>query len=184
MREETLRRRDSIPPPVRRVKDASIRERLRALEEFVNAGTVLLYASFRSEVDTLEIISEAISSGKRVFLPRVEGDVLGVYEVEGADELSAGFMGIPEPPALDGRRREAAQAEVIIVPGVAFDPLGWRLGYGKGYYDRLLSGAPGRPRVALAYEEQMAGALPHEEHDVGMDVIVTDRRVIRCHGQK
>lgn len=183
IREAALRRRDSIPVPVRRIKDAAIKDRLYALEEYASAGAVLLYASFRSEVRTLDMIGEALSSGRRVFLPRVEGDVLKVYEMEDAGELAPGFMGIPEPPALAGRLREAAEAEIIIVPGAAFDPQGWRLGYGKAYYDRLLSGAPGRPRVALAYEEQMAEALPREEHDAGMDVIVTDRRVIRCHGQ-
>lgn len=183
IRIEALKRRDSIPGPVRKVKDASIRQRLLGLEAFKGAKSVLLYASFRSEVDTLAIIEEALASGKRVMLPRVRGEVLEIYEIEGLGEMAPGFMGIPEPPADDARLRGLGDVDVVVVPGAAFDPEGWRLGYGKGYYDRLLSEAPRTHRVALAYEEQIVEALPHEEHDMGMHEIVTDKRVIDCHGQ-
>jgi 5-formyltetrahydrofolate cyclo-ligase len=183
IRSEALKRRDSIPGPVRKVKDASIRRRLLGLEVFKGARSVLLYASFRSEVDTLALIGEALASGKRVMLPRVAGEVLELYEVERPEEISPGFMGIPEPAADDRRRRGLGDVDMVVVPGAAFDPRGWRLGYGKGYYDRLLSASPGTPRVALAYEEQIVEDLPHEEHDMGMHEIVTDKRVIDCHGQ-
>jgi 5-formyltetrahydrofolate cyclo-ligase len=184
VRKDTLSRRDAIPLPVRRVKDSAIRDRLLGLPEFINAASVLFYASFRSEVDTNAIMVEALSRGKAVMLPRVEGDVLKIYEIKDRQELSHGYMGIPEPPASDERLRALEEVRMVVMPGVAFDPMGLRLGYGKGYYDRMLEGARDIPLVALAYEEQMSDGLPHEEHDVRVDIIITDKRTIDCRGQE
>lgn len=185
IREEALRRRDSIPPAVRRAKDRAVAERLLPLEEYRGAKRVLLYASFRTEVATGEIVEEAIRSGREVVLPRVDAEngALTKHVIGGIHELSPGFMGIPEPSS--DVRVKVEEVDLVVVPGVAFDPLGRRVGYGGGYYDRLLPRIKGiKPVVALAYEEQLFESLPGEEHDVGMDIIVTDRRVIRCHGQR
>lgn len=183
IRKEAIRRRDAIPPPVRRVKDSAIRDRLLGLPEFIDAASLLLYASFRSEADTRSVMEEALSRGKAVMLPRVEGDALKIYELKGMEELSPGYMGIPEPPASHERLRGIDDVQVVVMPGVAFDARGSRLGYGKGYYDRMLEGAKGIPLVALAYEEQMAEDIPREGHDVRVDIIITDKRVIDCRGQ-
>jgi 5-formyltetrahydrofolate cyclo-ligase len=184
LREEALRRRDAIPLPVRRAKDAAIRERLYSLPEYRDAARVLLYASFRSEADTFSIIEDALSSGKRVMLPKVEGERLAVYEIKGIGDAAPGYMGIPEPPA--SQEVGLDDVDMVIMPGAAFDIKGWRLGYGKGYYDRLGATAPrvAGPAaffIALAYEEQMADGIPAEEHDVAVDVIITDKRILRCH---
>jgi 5-formyltetrahydrofolate cyclo-ligase len=127
---------------------------------------------------------EALSRGKAVMLPRVEGDLLKIYEIRGMEELSPGYMGIPEPPSSVERLRGIKDVRMVVMPGAAFDPRGWRLGYGKGYYDRMLEGAREAPLVALAYEEQISESLPHEEHDVRVDVIITDKRVMDCRGQE
>lgn len=184
IRKDTLRRRDAIPHQVRRVKDSAIRDRLLGLPEFINAASVLFYASFRSEVDTIALLKEALSRGKTVMLPRVEGDVLKIYEIKDMEELSPGYMGIPEPSSSAERLRTVEEVRLVVMPGAAFDPGGFRLGYGKGYYDRMLEGARGVPLVALAYEEQISDSLPHEEHDVRVDVIITDKRTIDCRGQE
>lgn len=185
-RDGSLRRRDGIPAPVRKIKDSLIRERLLGLPEFRRAGSVLLYASFRSEVSTVEIIEEALAMGKAVSVPKSDPEALSLTprSITGLGDLSPGYMGIPEP-------RDAApmvannEVEMVIIPGTAFDPNGWRLGYGKGYYDKFLHGLKGRVLlVALAFEEQLVEGLPHEGHDVPVDIIVTDKRVIRCGGQR
>jgi 5-formyltetrahydrofolate cyclo-ligase len=184
IREEALRRRDAIPASVRDVKDSAIRERLFALPEFRDAERVLLYASFRSEVETEAMIEEAIALGKKVLIPKVnqETSTLSKHVINGLHETSPGYMGIPEPDSEECLKVE--DIHFIVVPGVAFDERGWRIGYGGGYYDRLLPRVKGiRSIAALAYEEQMFEELPHEEHDVGMDIIITDRRVIDCRGQ-
>jgi 5-formyltetrahydrofolate cyclo-ligase len=184
VRAEALARRDAIPGPVRRTKDRAVAEQLSGLPEFRAAERVLLYASFRSEVDTAEIIEVALDRGKKVLLPKVdrENGTLSKHVINGMDDVSPGFAGIPEPTTEERLRVE--DIDLIVVPGVAFDTGGCRVGYGGGYYDRLLARVKGmRPIVALAYEEQLVDALPREEHDVNVDMIVTDRRVIKAHGR-
>ncbi len=181
IRKEIIRLRDAIPLEVRKAKDRMIRQRLIHLAEYGNADTVMLFASFRAEVDTEPIILDALSRGKRVVLPKVERakKELLLYRIESTDELREGFMGIREPAVKEERLVAPEELEFIMTPGVAFDEKGGRLGYGGGYYDRLL-GRLGRrpPLVAVAYEEQLVREVPVAGHDVRVDRIVTDRRVI------
>jgi 5-formyltetrahydrofolate cyclo-ligase len=96
------------------------------------------------------------------------------------DELTPGYMGIPEPPQMDERLAGIDDADLVVIPGAGFDFAGNRLGYGAGYYDSLLSQRKKKiPVIALAYEEQIVDSIPAEQHDVKVDMIVTDKRVIR-----
>jgi 5-formyltetrahydrofolate cyclo-ligase len=185
IRRDILRRRDAIDPAIRKTKDGRILDRLTALPAFKTAHTVLSYASFRSEVDTFGIMQYCLEHDKEVVLPRVEAasKTLHLYEVGSIDELAPGHWGIPEPPVSEGRRRDVGGLDLIIVPGAAFDKVCNRLGYGGGYYDRLLAQRK-VPAIALAYEEQVVSVLPVEPHDVRMDMIVTDVRILYCRGQK
>ncbi len=181
IRKEITRRRDSIPPEVRKAKDRMIGQRLTALDEYRRAGTVLLFASFRTEVDTEGIIKDALRRRKRVVLPKVDAvnKRLRLYRIIDAGELRPGFMGIPEPAVGEEREVPPEEVEFVMMPGVAFDERGGRLGYGGGYYDRLISGLKSRPPlVAVAYEEQIVREVPVTDHDIRVDKIVTDKRVI------
>ena len=183
IRQDVLAKRDSLDPDTRKAKDSLIKERLFSLEEFRQAPIVFLFASFRSEVSTFEQIAEALNIGKRVILPSVDSvnKELRLYEIKGLSELSAGYMGIPEPSVSEERERDINDVTLVIMPGAAFDPKGNRLGYGGGYYDRLLSRLRRRiPLVALAYEEQLLDSVPAGPHDIRVHMIVTDKRVIRC----
>ena len=185
IRKKTIGRRELIPFEVRKIKDSLIKEKLFSLPEFARAMTILCYASFRSEVETSGIVSESIAGGKKVVLPKVDSKrrLLELYEVRDVSELSPGYKGIPEPPPTDARSAELKDIDLVIMPGAGFDISGNRLGYGGGYYDILLAGSRGIPKIALAYEEQIVGSIPAEEHDVKVDIIVTDRRIIRVsHG--
>jgi 5-formyltetrahydrofolate cyclo-ligase len=180
IREDALKKRDAIPLIVKKAKTLAIKDKLLAIEEFRIAKSVLFYASFRSEVDTSGLIEEAISIGKRVILPKVTGDgnSLTKHSINGMHETSSGYMGIPEPVTDSCCNVEVI--DFIIVPGVAFDERGGRIGYGGGYYDRLLPRVKGlRTIAALAFEEQIFDDIPRAEHDVDMDIILTDRRTIR-----
>ena len=184
LRKELLKRRDSIPPEVRKSKDRSILERLLSLEEIKTARLILLFASFRSEVDTRDFAMRLFKEGKRVAYPKVdrEKQVLLLYEVKGMEELTEGYMGIPEPSVLtDERTADINDVDVVIIPGAGFDQEGNRIGYGGGYYDRLLSSLTREvPAIAPAYEEQIVGSVPSESHDIRINIIVTDRRMISC----
>lgn len=183
IRRDVLRKRDGIAASERERRDILIGERIFSLPEFREARVVFYFASFRSEVSTLSQIKEALRMGKKIVLPRVDPrlKVLKLYEIKDVGELSPGCMGIPEPAVPEERRREIDDVDLVIMPGAAFDVRGNRIGYGGGYYDKLLSGMKkDAPLIAVAYEEQVVDRVPVEPHDIRVDMIVTDRRLIRC----
>jgi 5-formyltetrahydrofolate cyclo-ligase len=187
IRKEALGKRDRIPKELKGTKDSSIKQRLLALPEFLSARSVLFYASFRSEVETSGIIRESLSMGKRVILPKVDKTrhILRLYEIKNLDELIPGFMGILEPFNTEEKIVHLEGIDLVIIPGAGYDYTGNRLGYGGGYYDILLAGRKKKmPIIALAYEEQLVDAIPAEKHDVRVDMIVTDLRVIIAESKK
>lgn len=181
IRKDILRKRDSIQPEIRQIKDRLIMDKVISLPDFLKAKIILYFASFRSEVNTLPQIEEAFRSGKRIVLPKVDNanKRLKLYEILNTDEIKLGFWGIPEPEAIPERERDINEVDLVIMPGVAFDMQGTRLGYGAGYYDKLLSGLKRKiSLIAIAYEEQTVDSLPSEDHDIRIDIIVTDKRII------
>jgi len=184
IRKEVVSRRDALSISVRKAKDESIRRRLLALPEFIRARTILFYASFRSEVDTIELLRDSILNNKTVVLPRVnmQNSSLTLYEIHTVEDLAPGCYGILEPTANEDKSVNDAGIDLMIIPGVAFDEHRNRLGYGKGYYDRLLS-HKNALAVGLAYEEQILAHIPADAHDIKMDKIITDERVIQQYEQ-
>ncbi len=157
---------------------------LAELAEYRAAHTVLFYVDARAEVRTRPFLSEALVSGKSIVVPYCQEDRLQLFRLESMGELASGSFQILEPRVelreLPERRVEIGQIELAIVPGVAFDTCGGRLGHGLGYYDKLLATARGQTwLVALAFECQLFPRLPSEEHDVAMDIVITERSVYR-----
>lgn len=189
LRKKVLEKRRSIPPSEKKKKNDLIKDNLLNFTGFKKAQAVLFYASFGTEVNTIGMIEESLKMGKKVIVPKVdkERNRLRLYEIKDLRELSPGYMGIPEPSLPDERIRDTKDVDLVIVPGTAFDYSGNRLGYGAGFYDILLSDteksestrAEKIPFVALAYEEQLIDSIPSEMHDVKVDVIITDKQVIK-----
>lgn len=187
LREKLLEKRNNIKPEKRKEKEALIMNRLFEMPEFKQAKNILFYASFKGEADTLSLLRHAIKAGKRIVLPKVdrEQECLRLYEIKNISELVRGYMGIPEPGILKGREISLKDIDIAIVPGVGFDIKGRRLGYGGGYYDKLFAGSERHiTTIALCFEEQIVPALPDEGHDVKIDKIVTEKRVINCEQKK
>ncbi|MBI3593083.1 MAG: 5-formyltetrahydrofolate cyclo-ligase [Nitrospirae bacterium] len=184
IRKEVLSRRDSIKSEIRNDKDGKISRRLQGLYEFEKARAVLLYASFRSEVDTFNLLKYCLAGKKVAVLPRVDTvrNDLRLYKIMDMQELTTGYLGIPEPNIAEDREMDIEEMDLIVVPGVAFDLKCNRLGYGKGFYDRLLSQRKASA-IALAFEEQILESIPSESHDIKMDKIITDKRIIDCRGR-
>jgi 5-formyltetrahydrofolate cyclo-ligase len=181
LRRQILALRDALEPEVRAAAARAITRGLLALPAFPAAHTVLLTVAFRTEWDTLPLVAAALSAGKVVAVPRVNprSRMLELHRVtDPATEIAPGFRGVPEPHP--GCTRVAAEAiDWVLVPGVAFDRSGRRLGYGGGYYDRLLPLLrPNAARVAGAYELQVVDRIPAAPHDLAVDVIVTESRTI------
>ncbi len=153
--------------------------RLVASSNFQRAKTLALYSPIRHEVATGEIFLAAHAADKQVFYPRVVGDDLEFLEVSSGEDLVAGAFGVAEP--IGGRKIELTELELIVVPGVAFSLDGFRLGYGRGFYDRQLTGRPSTTvTVGLCFDFQLIDQLPIEEHDQPLDYIVTETRFIPC----
>jgi len=189
LREKLLKRRDSIPPEQKALKEAAIEKSLFDLDVFKSAKTILMYVSFRSEVDTTGYLDDLLKIGIKLILPVVDSrhNVLKLYEVKDTSELAPGYMGIPEPDIRENRRVTIKEIDLVVIPGTGFDINGNRLGYGGGYYDRLLSYESKQlaqiehiPTIALAFEEQIGEEIPAEPHDITVDMIITDKRVISC----
>ncbi|MBI5098673.1 MAG: 5-formyltetrahydrofolate cyclo-ligase [Nitrospirae bacterium] len=187
LRENLLRKRDRIKPEKKHAKEASIRKRLYASVDFRKAKSIMFYASFRSEAATMPCIIHALKLKKIVMLPLVDRkkDTLRIFQICDVSDLEAGFMGIPEPKVNRMQERHLNDLDVVIVPGSGFDSDGNRLGYGAGYYDKLLSKSKRNiTKIALAFEEQIVQKIPGEKHDVRMDKIITEKRTIDCRKQR
>lgn len=155
--------------------DHRIAVRLRSLLCYRRAKTVLVYVSMPIEVDTREIISKALSDGKRVAVPRcVPGTrEMEFYLIESLDELSPGTFGVLEPVPNPGRLLRDFSHSICVVPALACDRNGYRLGYGGGYYDRFLRDYPGE-KVLILYKCCLVAHLWHGRFDVPVDRIVTE----------
>ncbi|MBI4011736.1 MAG: 5-formyltetrahydrofolate cyclo-ligase [Candidatus Rokubacteria bacterium] len=182
LRRAGLARREAIPAERRAELSAVIFATVVALEAFQRALTVLAYCSFGSEPVTDAFLRAVLGRGKSLVLPRVRRGTrsLDVYRVtDPARELRPGVWGIREPDPAACAPVPLGAVDFVLVPGVVFDARGGRIGYGAGYYDRLLRGlADGVPLVAAAFEVQLVDEVPMEPHDRPIDRIVTERRVI------
>lgn len=180
LRAEVLSRREAQPD-----KDAVSRriiERLVSLPVYQTANTVLFYVDVRSEVRTRWVFPEILAAGKTLVVPYCVGAELELFRLSDLSELVPGRFGILEPdPNLRSRpdRRVLPEAvDLLIVPGVAFDKSGGRMGHGFGFYDRLLTSACSDvPKIGLAFECQIVPQVPMEPHDVALDAVVTESAV-------
>ncbi len=168
--------RDGLLPEQRTSKSREIEKRLFSLPEFKASRAILFFAAFKSEVETAPMIRNALASGKRVILPKVAGRELSLFEIRDFDnDVSLGLWNIPEPHETTPAR--VSDVDLIVVPGAAFDEQGNRVGYGAGFYDKLLASFRG-PTVAIAFEVQIVHSIPIDSHDVPVQKIVTEKRVI------
>jgi 5-formyltetrahydrofolate cyclo-ligase len=183
LRERVLAAREALDPAWRAQASQAIASRIAGMDGFAKAQLLLVTLPFRSEWNAALVVLHALAVGKIVAAPRVDAParMLRAYRIDDlARDIEAGFRGIPEPRASCA---EVALERIdwVLVPGVAFDANGGRLGYGGGYYDRLLPFvAPDAPRVGAAFEMQIVDAVPTAPHDIGMDFVVTEQRTLHC----
>lgn len=176
IRRAILEQRDQLSEAQKQRASILITDRLLGHQWYYQSGRVLAYAAFGSELNLDMLLQEILDSGKELYLPRVMGENLVFARVNSLEELEQGYKGIREPAlekCRDGSNdiyvydKEAAQKDLLIMPGVAFDIYGNRIGYGKGFYDRFLADKePLRLRsIAVAYEMQVLPQVPYNEQD-------------------
>jgi 5-formyltetrahydrofolate cyclo-ligase len=150
------------------------------LPAFQRARTVMCYVHVRDEVRTQFALPQVLEGGRQIVIPYCAGDELELFRLQSLDELEPRTLGILEPRKvfrdLDSRRVAAESLDVVLVPGLAFDRRGARLGYGKGYYDRLLRRVrPDALKLGIAFQCQLFPEVPTLDHDVLLDAVLTER---------
>jgi 5-formyltetrahydrofolate cyclo-ligase len=179
VRRLVLANRSRVDPANRQAAGTAVAGRIVALPELAKARVVLGFASFGTELPADAVMSWVLSSGRRLLVPYVDGTELRAAEIASLEDMAPGYRGIREP--VERTAIDPSQAGAVLVPGVAFDEAGHRLGYGGGFYDAFLAElAPAIPRVGLCFDLQVVGAVPAGENDHSVGVIVTERRVIRA----
>ena len=161
----------------RAMTEAEITSRSEALgklflesEAYKNARTIYGYLPYNQEVRTVSMLEQALRDGKRVAVPKCYGDEMRFIFMDDLSKVEKGYANIPEPIA-DGPIADDETA-LVLMPGLAFDREGHRIGYGGGFYDKFLEAEPGHPTLALCYEFQMLPHLETEEHDIPVDYVI------------
>ncbi len=182
LRLAALRKRRSMDTEELAALSSLVAANVRSLKEYKQSRLLISYCAKEDEVQTRSIIEGALEEGRRVavIVTNVRSKTLGFSEITSfEDELAPGAFGILEPKVGQVRPVTLAQADLILVPLVAWDEKGNRLGYGAGYFDRALAGARKITKVGLALESQRLPQIPTSRHDVSLDIIVTEKRVVR-----
>ena len=169
MRQKNL----GITPSERAAASGRIFARAELSEAFGRARTVGVFCSLADEPDTSEALARWSAAGRRLAVPRVEGDVMRFYEYD-PRTMRPGAFGIAEP-GPEARLCEPRELDLVIVPGTAFTAVGARMGRGRGYYDKYLAQPEVHAvKIGVCYAHQLVGELPSEPHDVAMDCVITD----------
>ena len=139
-------------------------------EAYKAAKTIYGYLPDNQEVRTVPMLEQALKDGKRVAVPKVYGDEMKFLYLDDLSQVEKGYAGIPEPIADEPVADD--DTALVLMPGLAFDPQGHRIGYGGGFYDKFLAAEPNHPTLALCYEFQMLPRLDTEEHDIPVDTVL------------
>lgn len=199
IRKRILSIRDAIPVEDRRARSEKIKEQMLQLSCYRETDVILAYVSYRSEVDTLGLIAQALAFGKRIFAPKVGGTEMEFWQIKSLEDLQSGYQGILEPAETVSYpmyraaciNREETVSTLMWMPGAVFDRACRRIGYGGGFYDKYLDCLCNREKIlcgrkeevglttiALAYACQVLEKIPCEAHDYRPDFILTEQGLI------
>lgn len=178
LRSKYLKLRKELSRDFAEKRSRLIAQKVLSLEEMASAKVVSAYLAINNEVEARLIIDQLLKSGVKILVPKylTDNDQYAFVAFGSWKELMKGPFGIDEP--TEATPADPATIEVAIIPGLVFDRSGWRLGYGKGVFDRLLAG-PKAVKIALAFELQIVDQIPYDKNDLRMDLIVTEKEIYR-----
>ena len=190
LRKEILEKRGNVDLNIKKELDKAILNKFYESSYYKNANKIFIYVSYNSELDTKEIINKALEEGKRIFVPRTEYKTksMDAVKITSLDDLQESGYGILEP-SIDEEAIDPNKLDLIVVPGVAFDKCGGRIGYGAGYYDRYFKKITNEnldkiKKVVLAYDLQIIEHVPMNEFDVFIDYIISEKQSVNCRTEK
>ena len=178
LKETSLEKRNSLSKEEIMEKSEKIEDALLNLDQYSKSKTIMFFVSFNSEVYTHDMIRKALKT-KTAIIPKVLHKEIEPSLIIDFDNLiPSGKFGILEP--IEIMKIAYKNIDLVLVPGIAFDREGHRIGYGFGYYDKFLTKVPKAVKIGLCFDFQVVDKIPREEHDVPVDFIVTEERVIEC----
>ncbi len=158
----------------RKQKSTVITERILKLDCFRKAKTIFLYCSYHSEAETAQLLEAILLQGKQAAVPKVLSGRMQFYQIHSLNDIETGYKGIPEPKG-DGEILIPEKDDLMLIPGIAFDKEGYRMGYGGGFYDRYLAEhLVSCKKIGVAFSEQIYEQIPREWYDVRMDAVITE----------
>lgn len=178
LRHKILQLRGNLSYGAWQTASLAAQKQLISLKQLADAGCVALYMPIRNEVDTKLVLDTCLQKGQRVLLPRVAGKDLLFCNVESLEQLTRGCYDIPEP-CTTCQTVPLSTADLVVVPGVAFDLHGHRIGFGQGFYDRCLAGLDKNiTLIGLCHDFQIVEQFQAEQHDISMDLLVSEQQII------
>ncbi len=182
LRQKMLALRLNQIPLTKKRKSLLVSKNLFSLSCYSESRNIMVYFDFKGEINTGLIIQEALKEGKKVLFPDIipKTRKLNVFELRNFKKgFKKGYFGIPEPVQMSKRVFPYSKIDIVLVPGIAFDYKGFRIGFGGGYYDRFLRLLPKRAiKVGLAYDWQLVQRVSHEKHDICLDLLVTNEQIV------
>ena len=184
LRKSCREKRENLPLDVKKEADSKIAVNIRRLKEYPVSKTILIYMSTPIEVDTTEIIKNAWADGKRVAVPRCIPNTrdMEFHYIESLEELSPGSFSVLEPSESNPIVTDFSGC-LMIVPGMRFDMNGYRIGYGKGYYDRYMVRFEGIS-VGICYADELRPFMYHGKYDRAVNIVLTDKKIKTCKRQE
>lgn len=176
LRKLVLEKRDAVAVDTRKKWDEEVIKRIIHSEFYINSSSIFTFVSFGSEVNTHQIINLALNDNKIIYVPKIKSKEKGIeiFRINSLSDLKPGYFGILEP-SENCSAADSSDIDLILMPGVAFDRQGGRLGYGAGFYDRFLTKMNKKiTKIALAYQLQVVDSVPMESSDVRIDGIITN----------
>lgn len=170
LRREIRARKRAMTEEEIETRSAKLAQLFFASEAYQNAKTIYGYLPYNQEVRTVPMLERALKDGKKVAVPKVYGDEMKFLYLDDLNAVAKGYAGIPEPIADEPVAQD--ETALVLMPGLAFDPQGHRIGYGGGFYDKFLAAEPNHPTLALCYEFQMLPKLDVEDHDIPVDTVL------------
>lgn len=170
LRKNIREQKRAMTPEMIECASQRLAQQFLASEYYKNASVIYGYLPYNQEVRTVPILEQALRDGKKVAVPKVYGDTMQFHYLTDLTRVAASEMGIPEP--MGDEPVACDENALVLMPGLAFDKNGNRMGYGGGYYDKFLSAEPKHPTVALCYDFQLVEAIPTDAYDIPVDLVL------------
>ena len=181
LRKRFINERNNLDMQYREYASKKIIETVEKLESYKKANKIFVYVNFGSEIETIRFIESSLRQGKEVYVPKIVLKNMELVKITKTSELKPGHFGVLEPEGSDFYEGEV---DLVITPSVAFAIDGYRIGYGKGYYDKYFSKNKYKTSVGLSYEKLLQESVPHFDYDVAVDMMVTEERILVTHAER